>query len=112
MKPLSCHQNNKIIVFFLFFVLGFQDDKKQEESLQWLKNASSQGSCHAAFELWKLNFCQGPMEPYSRLQRLRELRDCAKDNHCDAQLTLALEYANGNLGGVTKSQVAEFITQV
>ena len=40
------------------------------------------------------------------------MRDCAKDNHCDAQLTLALEYANGNLGGVTKSQVAEFITQV
>ena len=86
--------------------------RKTEESLEWLQNAASQGSSHAGFELWKLRFCQGAEEPYSRLERLRELRDCAKDNHCDAQLTLALEYAQGNLGGVTKPQVAEFITQV
>ena len=52
------------------------------------------------------------MEPYSKLERLRELRDCAKTNHPDAQLTLALEYAKGNLGGVTKTQVAEFTLQV
>ena len=52
------------------------------------------------------------MEPYSKLERLRELRDCAKTNHPDAQLTLALEYAKGNLGGVTKTQVAEFTFQV
>lgn len=84
---------------------------KKEESLQWLKNAASQGSCHAAFELWKMRFCEGPLEPYSRLERLRELRNCAKNSHSDAQLTLALEYAQGNLGGVTKTQVAEFISQ-
>lgn len=103
---------NKSMLYCVGKILSLhEDDRKQEESLQWLKNAANQGSCHAAFELWKLNFCQGPLEPYSRLQSLRELRDCAKDNHCDAQLTLALEYANGNLGGVTKSQVAEFITQ-
>ena len=59
-----------------------------------------------------MRYYQGPLEPYSRLERLRELRDCAKNNHPDAQLTLALEYAQGNLGGVTKSQVAEFISQV
>ena len=52
------------------------------------------------------------MEPYSKLERLRELRDCAKTSHPDAQLTLALEYAKGNLGGVTKTQVAEFTSQV
>lgn len=52
------------------------------------------------------------MEPYSRLERLRELRDCATAGHPDAQLTLALEYTKGNLGGVTKTQVAEFISQV
>ena len=52
------------------------------------------------------------MEPYSKLERLRELRDCAKTSHPDAQLTLALEYAKGNLGGVTKTQVAEFTLQV
>lgn len=90
----------------------FQDGQKKEESLQWLKNAAKQGSCHAAYDLWKLRFCEGPMEPYSKLERLRELRDCAKTNHPDAQLTLALEYAKGNLGGVTKTQVAEFTLQV
>ena len=52
------------------------------------------------------------MEPYSRLERLRELRDCATAGHRDAQLTLALEYAKGNLGGINKTQVAEFISQV
>lgn len=88
-----------------------EDGQKKEESLQWLKNAAKQGSCHAAYDLWKLRFCEGPMEPYSKLERLRELRDCAKTNHPDAQLTLALEYAKGNLGGVTKTQVAEFTLQ-
>ena len=94
------------------FYLGYQDEKKKEESLQWLRNAACQGSCQAAFDLWKLRFCEGPIEPYSRLERLRELRDCATAGHADAQLTLALEYAKGNLGGVTKTQVAEFISQV
>ena len=96
----------------IYLKKSFQDEIKKEESLGWLKNAASQGSSHAAFELWKMRYCQGPLEPYSRLERLRELRDCAKNNHPDAQLTLALEYAQGNLGGVTKSQVAEFISQV
>lgn len=59
-----------------------------------------------------MRFCEGPIEPYSRLERLRELRDCATAGHPDAQLTLALEYAKGNLGGVAKTQVAEFISQV
>lgn len=95
-----------------YILLVFQDGQKKEESLQWLKNAAKQGSCHAAYDLWKLRFCEGPMEPYSKLERLRELRDCAKTNHPDAQLTLALEYAKGNLGGVTKTQVAEFTLQV
>lgn len=88
-----------------------EDDKKKEESLQWLKNAAGQGSCQAAFDLWKMRFCEGPVEPYSRLERLRELRDCATAGHPDAQLTLALEYAKGNLGGVAKTQVVEFISQ-
>ena len=92
--------------------LGCQDEKKKEESLQWLQNAASQGSCQAAFDLWKLRFCDGPTEPYSRLERLRELRDCATAGDPDAQLTLALEYAKGNLGGITKKQVAEFVSQV
>lgn len=92
--------------------LGCQDEKKKEESLQWLQNAASQGSCQAAFDLWKLRFCDGPTEPYSRLERLRELRDCATAGDPDAQLTLALEYAKGNLGGITKTQVAEFVSQV
>lgn len=95
-----------------YILLVFQDGQKKEESLQWLKNAAKQGSCHAAYDLWKLRFCEGPMEPYSKLERLRELRDCAKTSHPDAQLTLALEYAKGNLGGVTKTQVAEFTSQV
>lgn len=90
----------------------YQDEKKKEESLQWLTNAAGQGSCQAAFDLWKMRFCEGPIEPYSRLERLRELRDCATAGHPDAQLTLALEYAKGNLGGVNKTQVAEFISQV
>jgi len=103
---------NKSMLYCVGKILSLhEDERKKEESLQWLKNATSHGSCHAAFELWKLRFCQGPLEPYSRLERLRELRDCAKDSHPDAQLTLALEYAQGNFGGVTKLQVAEFITQ-
>ena len=106
------HSVNKGFLQSYLFKKSFQDEIKKEESLGWLKNAASQGSSHAAFELWKMRYCQGPLEPYSRLERLRELRDCAKNNHPDAQLTLALEYAQGNLGGVTKSQVAEFISQV
>lgn len=103
---------SKSMLYCVGKILSLHEDvRKTEESLQWLQNAASQGSSHAGFELWKLRFCQGAEEPYSRLERLRELRDCAKDNHCDAQLTLALEYAQGNLGGVTKPQVAEFITQ-
>ena len=53
-----------------------------------------------------------PLEPSSRLQSLRELREIAVSSHMDAQYTLALEYAAGNLGGATKLQVAEFISQV
>lgn len=109
-KPMWCTVDLHIIIFVSLWT--FKDGRKKEESLQWLKNAATQGSSHAAFELWKLRFCQGPLEPYSRLERLRELRDCTKDSHPDAQLTLALEYAQGNFGGITKSQVVEFISQV
>lgn len=52
------------------------------------------------------------VEPSTRLQSLRELRECAMMGHVDAQFTLAMEYAIGNLGGVAKEQVAEFISQV
>lgn len=103
---------NSSMLYSVGKILSLHEDaKKKEESLQWLKNAANQGSCHAAYDLWKLRFCEGPMEPYSKLERLRELRDCAIASHPDAQLTLALEYARGNLGGVTKTQVAEFISQ-
>ncbi|CAH3169820.1 unnamed protein product [Porites evermanni] len=113
MVELSSNSSvNKSVLYCVGKILSLHEDEiKKEESLGWLKNAASQGSSHAAFELWKMRYCQGPLEPYSRLERLRELRDCAKNNHPDAQLTLALEYAQGNLGGVTKSQVAEFISQ-
>jgi hypothetical protein len=46
------------------------------------------------------------------LQSVRELRDIASTPNIEAQLTLAMQYAAGNLGGGTKEQVTEFLTQV
>ena len=46
------------------------------------------------------------------LQSVRELRDIASSGNVEAQLNLAMQYAAGNLGGATKEQVADSITQV
>lgn len=46
------------------------------------------------------------------LQSVRELRDIASSGNVEAQLNLAMQYAAGNLGGATKAQVSDFITQV
>ena len=89
-----------------------QDEKKKEESLEWLEKAALLGSTHAAYELWKLKSSRRSKEPSFQLQNLRELRDCASSGNIDAQLTLALQYTNGNVGGISKDQVGEFITQV
>lgn len=80
--------------------------------MQWLQNAASLGSSHAAYEIWKMKSAERLMEPSLMLQSVRELRDIASSGNIDAQLTLAMQYAAGNLGGATKEQVAEFIRQV
>ncbi|KXJ26548.1 Cyclin-F [Exaiptasia diaphana] len=87
------------------------DDNKKEGSMQWLQNAASLGSSHAAYEIWKMKSAERLMEPSLMLQSVRELRDIASSGNIDAQLNLAMQYASGNLGGATKEQIAEFIRQ-
>lgn len=52
------------------------------------------------------------LEPSLTLQSVRELRDIASSGNIEAQLMLAMQYAAGNLGGATKEQVSEFLTEV
>ncbi|EDO34730.1 predicted protein, partial [Nematostella vectensis] len=107
-----CDSLNKSLLFCIGKILSLhEDEKRRSECIDWLQRASNLGSSHAAFEMWKMKSLEHALEPSAMLQSLRELRDIAMNGNAEAQYTLAMQYAAGNMGGASKDHAAEFLTQ-
>lgn len=76
----------------------------------WLEKAARRGSSLAKFELWKMNN-KSSSEAAVNLHQLRELRECLQHNK-EAQLELAMKYATGNAGNLSRETAASYIRQV